>query len=568
MPFSEEFSLPTSTATRVRRLAARCVPDSRHARLLAAAGLLAATVVMVAGGRVGLATASTPFTRWLGLLARNPVRPRQTPWPGLVLAAGVCALVVVWLLVLRAGSDRRQDRLPDRQLWTIAGWWALPFLIGPPLLSSDVFSYAAQGMLVAHGHDPYTSGPSALGWGPTLAAVDPSWRSEPSPYGPLATLVEHLSVVLGGGTALGAVIVLRLFAAISVVAIGILAGVLAGPDRRSSALCLTVLNPLVLIYVVGGVHFEGVMCALLLAAIYAANRGQVYLALMLGCAAGAIKAPALVAVLAIVFMTFTAARTGRRRPDLGRLLVRSVGVIGACWLVFTLLVPNGWGWLRSLGTPALTSTPAAISTMLGSLVSVIIPAPSQADAAYAGRVTALVAAILIAGYLLVTSHHRPLIKTTGLALVAISLLSPVFYPWYALWGLVCLAPVVSGWARYWLVALSALAVTVNLPGLTTPRAAIVDIAVGLAVAVPLLGLTQADLLGTRGRVGGLMRRPSRAAPQPSPSTVSAMPATVGATPVASGSSRPTQRKDDWIANTPTPVAKIMNSMTESKTTTS
>ena len=117
---------------------------------------------------------------------------------------------------------------------------------------------------MAHGHDPYTTGPSALGWGPTLAAVDPSWRNEPSPYGPLATLAEHLSVMLGGGTALGAVILLRLFAIGSVIAIGVLAVRLAGPERSGTALALTILNPLMLMHVVGGVHFEGLMCALLL----------------------------------------------------------------------------------------------------------------------------------------------------------------------------------------------------------------------------------------------------------------------------------------------------------------
>src|SRR5207342_3465591 len=160
-------------------------------RALAVAGMLAAAVVVLAGGRVGLATSTTPLTRWFGLLAANHVNPHRSAWPGFVLAVGVCALVVVWLWTLRVIARRPGDDLGGRELWVLAAWWATPFLLGPPILSSDVFSYAAQGLLVAHGHDPYTTGPAALGWGPTLAAVDPSWRSEPSPYGPLATLVEH-----------------------------------------------------------------------------------------------------------------------------------------------------------------------------------------------------------------------------------------------------------------------------------------------------------------------------------------------------------------------------------------
>ncbi len=533
--------------THVRRAGVATLPASRAFRLLAVSGAVLGAVVVVAGGRVGLATSTTPLTRWLGLLAADQVDPRHSPWPGLVLAAGVCALVVLWLYLLgRVG--RSDGSSPD--LWRVAGWWALPFLIGPPILSSDVFSYAAQGLLVAQGHDPYTSGPSALGWGPTLAAVDPSWRSEPSPYGPLATLIEHMAVVLGGGTALGAIIVLRLFAVVGVVATGVLVMRLAGPDRRSTALALTVLNPLTFMYVVSGAHFEGVMCALLLAAIFAANQGQFYLGLMLGCAAGAIKAPAMVVVLAIVFVTYATAYAAGGHLELRRLLLRGVGVIAACWLVFTLLVPNGWGWLRSLGTPALTSTPAAISTVSAALVSLVMPSSAQADAAYACRVTALIAALVITGYLLLTAHHRPLAKTTGLALVAMSLLSPVFYPWYALWGLVCLAPLADRRARNWLAALSALAATVNLPGLTTPRAATFDVAVMAVVAAFAVGLTR-------------MRR--------SPAVVrTSLNRLAGSVPSVHRDDsvvvRLAQRNADSRASIPTPAARIMNSRTEAKTT--
>jgi alpha-1,6-mannosyltransferase len=543
------------------------------------AGAAVGGVVVLSAGRVGLATSTTPFTSWFGLLARTLVNPQRSPIPGLVLAVAVCALVVIWLLTLRS---MRTSTVAQADLWRLAGWWSVPFLIGPPLLSSDVFSYVAQGLLVAHGHDPYSTGPSALGWGPPLAAVDPSWRNEPSPYGPLATLIEHLSVVLGGGTALGALIVLRLLAAVSVVVIGMLAVRIAGPRGAATALGLTVLNPVMLMYVLGGVHFEGIMCALLLAAIYAANRGQVYLGLMLGCGAGAIKAPGLVVVLAIVFMSWNTNRRTGVRP----LLVRSAGVIGACWVVFTLVVPNGWGWLRSLGTPTLTSTPAAVSTLLSSLLSVVIPAPAGADAAYACRVTALFAAVLITGYLLVTAHHRPLAKTAGLALVALSLLSPVFYPWYALWGLVCLAPVAVGRRRDWLVALSALSVTVNLPGLTTPRAAVFDIVVAVAVAIPLLRFSRGDLAALRRQLPQLRqsgfrrsrrvdvttadpgRNPARnqSALLPDDTVVRALPrapATTATGPTAE--SILDQCSDDWSARIPTPVASAMNSSTDRNT---
>jgi hypothetical protein len=441
------------------------------------AGFSASALVVVAGGRIGQPPGTTAPSRWLGLLSNHKANPHHL-WPGLLLGIGVVAVICLWLVVLRGVRDRRYS---PRRLWTFAGCWSAPLLFGPPLLSNDVYSYVAQGLLVERGQDPYTSAPSALGLGVPLSAVDPIWRNQPSPYGPLASTLEHFSVV-AGGSPVGAILVLRVFAALSVVAIGLLAVALAPVEKREFALALTVLNPLVLLHVIAAVHFEGVMCALLLGAILAANRGQTYLALVLGCAAGAVKAPALFVVAAIVFTIWQASR----RQAISILLTRCAAVVVTCWLVFTLLIPHGWGWLRSLGTPALGSTPAAPTTLLAAILKPIVPAASGPDLNYATRVAGLAASLVIAGYLLVTAHHRSLARTTGLGLLAVSLLGPVFYPWYALWGLLCLAPTARGRQREFLIGLSAIAAVVNLPGMRTGLALGFDLAVALALFAPLL----------------------------------------------------------------------------------
>jgi len=433
--------------------------------------------VVVAGGHIGQPAGTTAPSRWLGLLSNHRLNTHD--WlPGVFLAAGVLGLIVLWLHTLHAV---REHRYSLRRLWTLAGWWSAPLIVGPPLLSNDVYSYVAQGLLVERGQDPYTSTPSALGLGVPLSAVDPIWRNQPSPYGPLASTLEHFSVVFGGSP-VGAILVLRAFAVLSVIAIGLLAVALAPQHKREFALTLTVLNPLVLLHVIAAVHFEGIMCALLLGAILAANRGQTYLALALGCAAAAVKAPALLVVAAIVFTIWQASRTQAIRT----LLVRCAAIVFTCWLVLTLLIPHGWGWLRSLGTPALGSTPAAPTTVLAALLRFVVPAASGPDLNYATRVAGLTAGVAVAGYLLVTAHHRSLARTTGYGLLAISLLGPVFYPWYALWGLLCLAPTARRYQREFLIGLSAMAAVVNLPGLTTGVALGFDAIVAIALIVPLI----------------------------------------------------------------------------------
>ncbi|HEY3716184.1 MAG TPA: polyprenol phosphomannose-dependent alpha 1,6 mannosyltransferase MptB [Jatrophihabitantaceae bacterium] len=459
---------------RVRRAAVLAGVGGQTTAAYAAAGFAASTLIVLAGGHVGTARFTTPLTDWFGLLSRSGYRPGGSPAPGLLLVAGIAVLVLLWL---RLARRPRPAVSTEGRVWAIGGAWALPFVVGPPLLSSDVYTYAAQGMLVDRGLDPYSVGPSALGGVPAVAAVDPSWRSATSPYGPLATWFQHFAVVLGGGP-LGAVIVFRLVAVAAVVAIGLLAADLAG-THRIAALTLTVLNPLVLLYVVSAAHMEGLLGALLLGALVAVRRGSPTLGIVLACAAGAVKAPALIAVVAII--AWQRRRPGHQAwPD----TARDWAVAVAACAGLTILVPHGWGWVRALNTPALGYTPAAPSSLIGDLCKAIVPWAPFDDLAVAGRTVALIAAGCIVAYLIATSRRRSLEATVGLGLLAVALLGPVIYPWYALWGVLCLAPIARGRMRELVVLGCAIESVVALPGL--PRLPADLVAVGLAAGIGLL----------------------------------------------------------------------------------
>ena len=69
----------------------------------------------------------------------------------------------------------------------------LAFTLGPTLVSTDVFGYIAYAReAAAHGVNPYLSAPASIPHDPILQFV--YWKGQPSPYGPLFTL---LSLPLG-----------------------------------------------------------------------------------------------------------------------------------------------------------------------------------------------------------------------------------------------------------------------------------------------------------------------------------------------------------------------------------
>jgi len=430
----------------------------RPAGALAIAGFAAASLTVAAGGRVGTVKAVIPITDWMGTLSLEG-RRHGDYLPGALMLTGILTLVALWIVAIRAHDA---GTCAERRVWWIAGAWSAPFVVGPPLLSNDVWTFAAQGLMLRSGLDPYSVGPSALGNVHALAAVDPSWRSAPSPYGPLATTVEHLASAISGGSPLGAAIVFRALGVACYIAIGVLAADLAGP-RRVQALTLTVLNPLLLLHVVSGAHLEGVMVALLLGALLAAHQRRWILAVVVACAAGSVKAPGFIAVLAIIAVH----GEGLRGWAVWRIAVRDISVAVLTVVGFTAIVPNGWGWLHALNTPTLGHTALAPASLIGDLYSPIVTSASFDDLAAGGRIATMLAAVCIVIYLTLTARRRTLARTVGYGLLAVGLLGPVVYPWYLLWGVACLAPTARTARRDWIVLISGVASVLNPPGFTS-----------------------------------------------------------------------------------------------------
>jgi hypothetical protein len=412
----------------------------------AAAGLVVGCVAVVAGGKVGAARATHPLTSWFGLENRH-VR-HTADWPaGTVLLAAIFTLVLLWIalaLVVHRTAPAR------RRVWGVAAAWAAPFAVGPPLMDTTVYSYVAFGLVQRNGHNPYAGGVSQLGDVPIVNAVEPAARDTPSGSGPLSTLVQHFAVSAGAGNAIAAVVVLRVIGVLAAIGIARLAEELV-PRHRSRAVALTLPNPLVLLYVVSAAHLDGLLVVFALGALVAVRQRRWLAAVALAALAGSVGGPGFVLVPIVVVMHWLGRRGQPGWQVLGRDLPVAAAIIAAAGFAAT----DGFGWARTMHKQFAAHTPYSITGAVVHLFDPVVRSASYDDLAAGARITALTALACTLGYLLISARYRPVDRTAGFALLALALLAPVLYPWYLLWGTLCLAPRAAGPRLVAVFALSA-----------------------------------------------------------------------------------------------------------------
>jgi alpha-1,6-mannosyltransferase len=370
--------------------------------------------------------------------------------------AGLLGLVGAWLHVGRL--LRRQPGTAHGALLLVLLAWGLPLLIGPPLFSRDVFSYAAHGREIALGINPYHHGPSLLAGGPYLGFVSPIWMTARSPYGPLFLAVDGLIVRHSGQHVMVAVAGLRLLAIAGVALLALWLPRLAASCGRdpSQALWLGVLNPLVLLHVVSGGHNDGLMLGLLVAGLVLGRRGRFGAALVLCLLAAAVKAPAALGAV------YVGADWLRSCPDRRSAARAAAGAAAITATVATLLTAGaglGWGWLGTLTTATRVRTVLSPTTDIGlaaghltQRLGLAFPASWTLSLA---RATGLALAALICAHALTMRSRRPSPARLGISLLAVVTLGPVIQPWYLLWGMVPLAAAGPGGLRPSLVWVSA-----------------------------------------------------------------------------------------------------------------
>jgi hypothetical protein len=172
----------------------------------------------------------------------------------------MCASYLAVLLAVRA--------LPSGVLVGAILLAHLILLLGPPLISQDVFGYLSFARMGAlHGLDPYTHAATEAPTDPSFAFIGREATTPPtSPYGPLFTLASYALAPLGLAGGLWALKAIAVCSSLGAVALIARAATRLGQSARW-ATAFVGLNPALLVLAVGSDHIDTLIMLLLALAI-------------------------------------------------------------------------------------------------------------------------------------------------------------------------------------------------------------------------------------------------------------------------------------------------------------
>jgi alpha-1,6-mannosyltransferase len=379
----------------------------------------------------------------LGSFGSNNVHP---PVLSLFMVyGGLLLLIRVWYGLLRQLSHHHG--VPVKKIVCVIAIWTIPLLLAPPLFSRDVYTYAGQGEMVSHQIDPYDYGTGVLGTTPFSTLPDASWTNTPSPYGPTFLSVDGLLNDLSGHQVLVDIALLRL---LEVAGLAMMVGALPTLARRygrdpAQVVLLGVGCPMVLMSLIGGAHNDAMMLGLLLAGLAVAQRFGTVPGIVLCAAAAGVKSPAALGVLFLGWVWAGPGASWRRR--IGHAL--GAGLIAASTLgVISAISGIDWGWIRTTTAADRSFTAVTpidglseVLTGLAHLVRLPIALNSTHDVM---SVLGLTCAAGIGIWLLVRVTPETMVRNLGITLLVVALLGPILWAWYVTWGVLVLAPMVTG----------------------------------------------------------------------------------------------------------------------------
>jgi alpha-1,6-mannosyltransferase len=369
---------------------------------------------------------------------------------GLVLSSvllwvGVAVMLIAWLRLGRRVIDRTAT---EYTMVATTGFWLAPLLLSVPVFSRDTYSYLAQGALLRDGFDPYVVGPidnpNSL-----LDNVSPIWTTTTAPYGPAFILVAKFVTMLVGNNVVAGTMLLRLCMLPGLALLIWAAPRVArhvGADG-AAALWICVLNPLVIIHLMGGVHNEMLMVGLMMAALALAFSGHHIWGVSFIAVAVAVKATA---GLALPFMVWVWTRDLRYRRGYSPAKAFAVAttasalIFVAVFAVLSWLAGVGLGWLTALaGSVKIINwltVPTAASNLVNVLGGLVFPVNFYAVL----HVTRLIGIAIIAISLPLLwwrfrHTDREALVGIALAMIVVVLFVPAALPWYYTWPLAVVA---------------------------------------------------------------------------------------------------------------------------------
>jgi hypothetical protein len=264
-------------STVIRKLAWSRLSNPRVAVSVTAVGLLLAMIV-------GATAPNSQTIRFVWLPLTNLTSfvlhgGHQRVAPGLhdLIASITLYIAVVLACAGLAGmlwAHSQGWRPNPRRLFFASSVAVAIFACLTPVGSSDTASYAAYGRIAALGRNPYVAG--AVPWLGThhqLAyynVVVYEWNHQASVYGPVATWIQSFAAHIGGASVETTIWVLMILNALVFLAVGVL--LLKTSDDPIRATLFWTANPVLILELVGGGHFDTFVAAAAIAAIQLARK--------------------------------------------------------------------------------------------------------------------------------------------------------------------------------------------------------------------------------------------------------------------------------------------------------
>jgi hypothetical protein len=295
------------------------------------------------------------------------------------------------------------------------------FLLAPPLLSADLFGYIDYARIGAvHGLDPYAHGPASVPHDSVFAFM--RWRGDlPSPYGPLFTLGSYALAPLSVAASLW---VLKAAAALASLAIVWFVWDAARRLRVEPvpAAMLVGLNPLLLVWAVGGAHNDLLVTAAVVGAVWLAVAGRQRLA-----GAALVGATALKVSAGVMLPFLLAGARGRvRAPLVGALTAAAVALV----VTLAAFGTGVAGMLRAQVDQQNLVATASVPNQVGRLLGL---------GGVTGGIRAVALALFVVALAALLAHvwrgGLDWIAAGGFATLAMLVTSAWLMPWYVTWVL-------------------------------------------------------------------------------------------------------------------------------------
>lgn len=375
-----------------------------------------------------------------------------------LLWGGVAVMLAAWLWL---GRRMLAGGTNDYTMIATTGFWLAPLLLSVPLFSRDTYSYLAQGALLRDGLDPYAVGPIE-NENVLLDDVSPIWTTTTAPYGPAFILVARFITTIVGDNVVAGAMLLRLCMLPGLVLLIWAARRIAGHigANTTTTLWVCVLNPLVIVHLMGGVHNEMLMVGLMAAGIALAFADRPVAGMTAVALATAVKATAGIAAPFLVWVWMR--NLARRRGYSSALAFLAAAactvlIFVAVFAVSSLAAGVGLGWLTALaGSVKIINwltIPTAVANLINSVGGLFMTVNFYAVL----EVTRIVGALIIAVALVVLwwryrRTDREVLVGMSLSMIVVVLFVPAALPWYYSWPLAVGAALVQSRSAIALVA--------------------------------------------------------------------------------------------------------------------